>query len=227
MNCPLLVVWLFVFAQDQTIKPENIKPEDQTSYCIGYQIGDNLKKQEIELNLAVFNQAVEHGMAGKPAISPEEMGKIMAKFQSEMQTKMRQAREKAGKTNAEQSTKFLDQNATKPNVVSTDSGLQYKVLTAGSGASPKASDKVKVHYRGKLISGTEFDSSYKRGVPAEFPVNGVIKGWTEALQLMKEGGKWELYIPPELGYGDRGAGNSIPPNATLIFEVELLEILSN
>lgn len=219
MNCPFLLVWFFVFAQDQTIKPE-----DQVSYCIGFQIGENLKMQDIELNLEVFNQGFKHGVEGTPAISPEEMAQIMSKFQTEMQAKLQQKRQQQAQSNADDAKKFLEENKSKEGIVVTDSGLQYKIITAGSGDSPKASDKVKVHYRGRLIDGTEFDSSYKRGTPAEFPVNGVIKGWTEALQLMKPGGKWELYIPPELAYAERGAGNSIPPNALLIFEVELLEV---
>ena len=119
---------------------------------------------------------------------------------------------------------FLAANKVKPGVVTTASGLQYKVITEGNGPQPKATDTVTVDYRGTLIDGTEFDSSYKRGQPATFPVSGVIKGWTEALQLMPVGSKWQLFIPPQLGYGDRGAGNSIPPNSTLIFEVELLSI---
>ena len=120
--------------------------------------------------------------------------------------------------------KFLEENKANEGIVVLPSGLQYKVITEGSGKSPKATDKVKVHYKGTLISGKEFDSSYKRNQPAEFPVNGVIKGWTEALQLMKEGSKWMLYIPGDLAYGPRGASADIGPNATLIFEVELLEV---
>jgi len=129
-----------------------------------------------------------------------------------------------GEKNMTEGPKFLEENKAKEGVVILPSGLQYKVITEGTGKSPKATDKVKVHYRGTLINGKEFDSSFKRNQPAEFPVNGVIKGWTEALQLMKEGSKWELYIPSDLAYGARGAGGDIGPNATLIFEVELLEV---
>ena len=125
--------------------------------------------------------------------------------------------------NKKEGEEFLASNKTKEGVVTTASGLQYKVITAGTGPSPKASDKVSVHYRGTLIDGTEFDSSYRRGEPVSFPVKGVIAGWTEALQLMKEGAKWELYIPSELAYGPGGTGGPIGPNATLIFEVELLQ----
>ncbi|OKH18162.1 FKBP-type peptidyl-prolyl cis-trans isomerase [[Limnothrix rosea] IAM M-220] len=126
--------------------------------------------------------------------------------------------------NLQESIEFLATNETKEGVVTTDSGLQYKVLIEGTGASPAATDVVCVHYAGRLLDGSEFDSSYKRGAPAEFPVNGVIKGWTEALQLMEEGSKWELYIAPELGYGEYGYPGVIPSNALLIFEVELIKV---
>jgi FKBP-type peptidyl-prolyl cis-trans isomerase len=132
----------------------------------------------------------------------------------------------AGEMNKKESVEFLAANKAKDGVVTLPSGLQYKILTAGTGPKPTASDTVVCNYRGTLISGTEFDSSYKRGQPASFPVNGVIKGWTEALQLMPVGSKWQLFVPSDLGYGDRGAGADIGPGATLIFEVELLSIQS-
>ena len=144
---------------------------------------------------------------------------------------MRQQAEEAKnaqlRVNKEEGIKFLQENAKKTGVKTTKSGLQYKVIKEGTGPSPKEADTVKVHYRGRLINGTEFDSSYSRGEPAVFPLNRVIKGWTEGLQLMKVGGKYELYIPPELAYGDKGAGSTIGPGATLIFEVELLGIEKN
>jgi len=145
-------------------------------------------------------------------------------FQKELMAKQQEAQKAVSAKAKAEGEAFLAANATKDGVVTLPSGLQYKVITPGSGASPKASDTVSVHYRGRLIDGTEFDSSYKRNEPTSFPVGGVIPGWTEALQLMKVGAKWELYVPAKLAYGDRGAGGLIPPGATLVFEVELLSI---
>ena len=145
-------------------------------------------------------------------------------FEQNLRTKMDSKKKEAGDKNTKEGKAFLEANAKKPGVKVLPSGLQYKVITEGSGTSPKATDVVKTHYRGTLINGKEFDSSYARKEPAEFPVNGVIKGWTEALQLMKPGAKWQLFIPSDLAYGPQGAGADIGPNATLIFEVELLSV---
>jgi len=159
----------------------------------------------------------------KPRIAEEDAAKVMQEFQQQMMAKKEEQQKKLSEANKAEGDKFLAENKTKEGVQVTASGLQYKVITAGNGDKPKATDTVKVNYVGKLVNGTEFDSSIKRGQPVEFPVNGVIPGWTEALQLMPKGSKWEIYIPSELAYGPAGQG-PIPPASTLIFEVELLEI---
>ena len=217
-------------AQKKELKTEQksmeLKTEmDKVSYSIGTNIGEQFKQQEIEIRMDAFIAGLTDAMKGKEyALDKEEMQTVMQKFQKEMQAKMRAKAELAREKNAKEGAEFLAANKDKDGVVTLDSGLQYKVLRKGTGASPKASDRVKTHYRGTLINGKEFDSSYKRGMPAEFGVGGVIKGWTEALQLMKEGSKWELYIPSELAYGTRDS-RDIPANSTLIFEVELIEVI--
>jgi FKBP-type peptidyl-prolyl cis-trans isomerase len=191
---------------------------DKISYIIGTQIAGSLKAQQIEVNVDALAQGIKDTLAGtKPALSAEEMKTVYAAWQQKMRQKL--ADENLAKGNA-----FLQANRTKEGVIVLPSGLQYKVIKEGTGKTPVATDKVKTHYRGRLIDGKEFDSSYKRGKPAEFPVTGVIKGWVEALQLMKEGGKWELYIPANLAYGARPTP-TIPANSTLIFEIELIEIV--
>jgi FKBP-type peptidyl-prolyl cis-trans isomerase len=152
------------------------------------------------------------------------MQETVQEFQAMAQQKQMEAQSQKASENKAAGEAFLAENKTQKGVITLDSGLQYKVITPGAGDSPDINDKVKCHYRGSLINGREFDSSYKRNEPAVFPVNGVIKGWTEALQLMKVGAKWMLYVPSDLAYGDQGAGNVIEPGSTLIFEVELLEI---
>jgi len=190
----------------------------KVSYIIGTQIAGNLRKANIEVNVDSLAQGIKDALEGnKLKLSQAEMKTVYGAWQQKM--KQKQASENLAKGKA-----FLEANKTKEGVKVTDSGLQYKVIEKGTGENPTTSDKVRVHYRGRLVNGQEFDSSYKRGKPAEFPVTGVIKGWTEALQLMKEGAKWELYIPPELAYGTR-ARPGLPGNSTLIFEVELLEVL--
>jgi FKBP-type peptidyl-prolyl cis-trans isomerase FklB len=209
-------------AQD---KPELKDQKDKASYSIGYDIGDTFKKQKIDLNVDAMVTGLKEALAGKDAsISKEEREKTLQAFQKEMMEKQVAASKEAGAKNLTEGEKFLAENKKKDGVKTTASGLQYKVLKEGSGPSPKDTDTVVTNYRGTLIDGTEFDSSYKRNEPATFPVNRVIKGWTEALQLMKPGAKYQLFIPPSLGYGERGAGQLIGPNATLIFEVELLSI---
>ena len=209
-------------AQD---KPQLKDQKDKASYSIGYDIGDTFKKQKIELNVDAMIAGLKEALAGKDAsISKEERDKTLQAFQKEMMEKQIAASKEAGAKNQAEGEKFLAENKKKDGVKTTASGLQYKVLKEGSGASPKETDTVVTNYRGTLIDGTEFDSSYKRNEPATFPVNRVIKGWTEALQLMKPGAKYQLFIPSSLAYGERGAGQLIGPNATLIFEVELLSI---
>jgi FKBP-type peptidyl-prolyl cis-trans isomerase FklB len=209
-------------AQD---KPQLKDQKDKASYSIGYDIGETFKKQKIELNIDALVAGLKEAVGGKEAtMSKEDRDKTLQAFQKEMMEKQIAASKEAATKNQAEGEKFLAENKTKDGVKTTASGLQYKVLKEGSGPSPKETDTVVTNYRGTLIDGTEFDSSYKRNEPASFPVNRVIKGWTEALQLMKPGAKYQLFIPSSLAYGERGAGQLIGPNATLIFEVELLSI---
>jgi FKBP-type peptidyl-prolyl cis-trans isomerase FklB len=200
--------------------------KDKASYSIGVDIGATLKRQLIDVNAELLNTGIQDGLSGKkPLMTEEEMKATMATFQKDMMEKQAAAKKAMGEKNAAEGSKFLAANKTKEGVKTTASGLQYKVLKEGAGASPKAADTVKVNYRGTTINGTEFDSSFKRGQPASFPVNRVIKGWTEGLQMMKVGSKYQLFVPAALAYGERGAGSDIGPNATLIFDVELLGIV--
>ncbi len=193
---------------------------EKISYALGLSIGGSLKQSGVEeLDSALFTEAVLAVMnGGEVKIQPEEANKTLQEFFSAMQAKAYETIIKVGK-------EFLAKNKLNDGVVELASGLQYQVLTAGSGAKPTATDKVKCHYHGSLINGTVFDSSVDRGEPAVFPVGGVIQGWVEALQLMEVGAKWRLFIPSELGYGAQGAGGAIGPHETLIFDVELLEIM--
>lgn len=209
-------------AQD---KPQLKDQKDKASYSIGYDIGATFKKQNIDLNTDALMTGLKEGLAGKEGtLTKEERDKTLEAFQKEMMEKQVAASKEAATKNAAEGEKFLAENKKKEGVKTTASGLQYKVIKEGSGASPKETDTVVTNYKGTLLDGTEFDSSYKRNEPATFPVNRVIKGWTEALQLMKPGAKYQLFIPAALAYGERGAGRDIGPNATLIFEVELLSI---
>jgi len=200
-------------------------PVQQFSYCVGLDIANSLTGIPSEMDIDMVLRAIKDKYADKTSLlSDEEVNSIKMEFTTRMRREMQEKQEKAAVANREEGKKYLEENKAKKGVVVTASGLQYEVLTEGKGASPKATDTVKVHYRGTLIDGTEFDSSYKRGEPTSFPVNRVIKGWTEGLQLMKVGGKNRLVIPSELAYGSRGAGQDIGPDATLVFEVELLGI---
>ncbi len=207
-------------------KPELKTQKDKVSYAIGLDIGTGLKKNEVEVDPDILVKAIKDVMAGKkPLMTDEEVKTTMTEFQKDLQAKQQERTKAQGEKNKKEGEDFLAKNKTKEGVKTLPSGLQYKVITEGKGKSPKATDTVTVQYRGTLIDGTEFDSSYKRGQPATFPVNGVIKGWTEALQLMKEGSKWQLFIPSDLAYGPNGTqGGPIGPNAVLIFEVELVSI---
>ena len=193
--------------------------KDKSSYAIGLNIGMNFNKQKIAINPDVFVAGVKDGLAGKPQMTEAEVRETMTNLEKDMESKQKEASQK----NASDGEKFLAENKKKEGVKTTASGLQYKVIKEGTGPQPKATDTVTVNYRGTLIDGTEFDSSYKRGQPATFPLNAVIKGWTEGLQLMKVGSKYQIFIPASLGYGERGAGADIGPNSTLIFEVELMD----
>jgi FKBP-type peptidyl-prolyl cis-trans isomerase FklB len=207
-----------LFGQEKS--PPLKDQKDKFSYSIGVNIGSNLSKQNIPVNPDAITAGIKDAIAGKPQLTPDQIKEVMATFEKDMEQKQKAAGEK----NAAEGAKFLEENKKKEGVKTTGSGLQYKVLKQGSGAQPKESDTVTVNYRGTLINGTEFDSSYKRGQSATFPLSGVIKGWTEGLQLMKVGSKYQLFVPPNLGYGDRAVGPDISPNSTLIFEVELLDI---
>jgi len=199
--------------------------KDKESYSLGYQFGQNLKFQGVDINLDVYTSGIRDTLGGKePKMSQEEIRATISELQKRITAARQKELKELAAKNVEESKKFLAENQKKEGIKTLPSGLQYKVLTEGTGKTPKETDNVTVNYKGTLIDGTEFDSSYKRGQPATFQVNGVIKGWTEALQLMKEGSKWQLFIPPELGYGERGAGSQIPPNSTLIFEVELISV---
>lgn len=212
-----------VSAEEATLKLES--QEDKLSYVFGQNIGKNLKQQEIEVNTDILVKGMQDALTDKtPLLNEEEMSEVLMSYQKDRIAKQAEKQKQAGEKNLKEGQAFLAENKEKEGVVTLESGLQYKVITPGTGAMPKADDKVTTNYKGTLIDGTEFDSSYSRGKPATFPVKGVIKGWTEALQLMKEGAKWQLFIPPDLGYGERGAGSKIGPNSTLIFEIELLSI---
>ncbi len=199
--------------------------KDKVSYSIGLDIGTNFKRQSVDLDQKALAAGIADGLSGgKPLLTEDEVRKVLAQFQQQMAAKAQQMAQQLAEKNQKEGEVFLAENKKKKGVVTLPSGLQYQVITAGTGKIPKATDTVTTHYQGTLIDGTEFDSSYKRGEPASFPVNGVVKGWTEALQLMKGGSKWQLVIPSNLAYGPQGAGQAIGPNATLIFEIELLSI---
>jgi FKBP-type peptidyl-prolyl cis-trans isomerase FklB len=219
-----LALGLFVSSAVAQDKPDLTNPKQKTSYAIGVNIGSNLKDQELDLDAKALAAGITDGLNGKPAMTQEEVHATLMQFQQEMMAKT-QAKEKVdAEKNLKAGEAFLAENAKKNGVKTTASGLQYKILKEGDGPMPKATDTVKVNYKGTLIDGTVFDSSYDRGEPVTFPVNGVIPGWTEALQMMKVGSKWQLFIPANLAYGERSPGPKIGPNSTLIFEVELLDI---
>lgn len=195
------------------------------SYSLGLVIGEKLKQDLADLDQASFQAAIKAVYEGaEPLLTPEQVGETMQTFQMKKQEEQRQLLAKMAQDNLDKGKAFMAENAKKDGVVTTDSGLQYQVVTEGTGKQPTAEDTVKVHYRGTLINGAEFDSSYARNEPVSFPLNGVIAGWTEGLQLMKEGGKAKLVIPADLAYGPGGMGNTIGPNSTLVFDVELLEV---
>ena len=199
--------------------------KDKFSYALGMNLGTSLHRQSVEVDPNIVAQGLRATLAGgKTLLTQEEAQAALMAVQNELRKKQQEKMQVAGEANKKEGDAFLAANKAKEGVVTLPSGLQYKILTAGTGPKPSATDSVVCNYRGTLINGTEFDSSYKRGQPATFPVNGVIKGWTEALQLMPVGSKWQLFVPSSLAYGERGAGGDIGPDATLIFEVELLSI---
>ena len=197
----------------------------KVSYSIGMSLGTDFKAQGIDIDPEVMMQAIKDVSAGgNTLMTEEEVRKTITDFQKDLAAKQEAKAKEGGVKNLKDGAAFLAENGKKEGVVTLPSGLQYKIEKKGTGKKPGAKDSVTVHYKGTLIDGTEFDSSYKRGEPVSFPVGGVIPGWTEALQLMEEGSKWQLFIPANLAYGERGAGAQIGPNSTLIFEVELLKV---
>jgi FKBP-type peptidyl-prolyl cis-trans isomerase FklB len=210
----------------RTPAPLSLKTQkDKFSYAVGMNIGANLHRQGVPIDPSILVRGLRDAFAGgKTVLTEDEERAILTAAQNDMRQKQQEKMQAAGVVNKKEGDEFLAANKTKAGVTTLPSGLQYKILQPGKGPKPTASDTVVCNYRGTLIKGTEFDSSYKRGQPATFTVGGVIKGWTEALQLMPVGSKWQLFIPPDLAYGDRGAGADIGPGATLIFEVELLSI---
>jgi FKBP-type peptidyl-prolyl cis-trans isomerase FklB len=230
---------LSLLARAAEDKPAAAAPKDpkqqkeNISYAIGMSIGNNIKRGAVELDLDVLTGAIKDIAAGKePRLTEQQAQEALMAYQQESRTKREEERKKTADKNKADGQKFLEENKTKPGVKTIDATLpdgtkaemEYKVITEGTGAMPKSNDTVSVNYKGTLINGKEFDSSAKRGQPAKFQVNRVVKGWTEALERMKVGSKWELYIPSVLAYGDFGSGPTIEPGSTLIFEVELLGI---
>jgi FKBP-type peptidyl-prolyl cis-trans isomerase FklB len=207
-----------LFGQEKS--PQLKDQKDKVSYSIGMNIGANLSRQKVDINPDILAAGIKDAIAGKAQLTQDQVKDIMQQFEKDMEQKQKAAGEK----NKTDGTKFLEENKKKEGVKATASGLQYKAIKEGTGPQPKATDMVTVNYRGTLIDGTEFDSSYKRGQPATFPLNGVIKGWTEGLQLMKQGSKYQFFVPSNLAYGERSVGPDIAANATLIFDVELLDV---
>lgn len=199
--------------------------EQKASYSYGVDIANNLKKQGVDVDAKALARGLSDAVSGnQTALTEQQMTQAKTAYQQILREKLLAEQEALAKKNAAEGKAFLEANKNKPGVVTTESGLQYKILKPGTGKTPTASDTVVTHYRGTVIDGREFDSSYSRNQPATFPVGGVIKGWTEALQLMKVGAKWKLYIPSELAYGKTKRSEVITPNSTLIFEIELLDI---
>ncbi len=201
--------------------------DDSVSYAIGQNIGNSLKDPAMKINFEILIEGIQDVLSGQNKISEAQMRSVLNAFNQKMMAKRNADLNATKEKNKKAGEEFLAENKKKPGVVTLSDGLQYKILAAGpgTGPTPKDTSKVKVHYRGTLVDGKEFDSSYKRNQPAEFPLNQVIKGWVEGLQLMHVGDKYEFYIPYQLAYGEGGRGESIPPASVLIFEVELLEIL--
>lgn len=222
---PALVVMLFFNVGFAAETPRIEDEKDKVNYSLGYQIGGDLKRQGVELQAALVVKGIQDAIAGtNPQLTPQEMRTVLVDLKKRIEKTERENSIKDRVKNLAEGEAFLTENARKEGIQVLPSGLQYRVVREGSGAAPKATDTVTVNYRGKHIDGVEFDSSYKRNKPASFRVDRVIPGWTEALQLMKEGASWELYLPAKLAYGERGAGTGIPPNSALIFEVELISV---
>ena len=227
MKLPLLMlvsVWPLLGQGQAADKQFLSDPKKKTSYCAGVNIGNSWKNQDIDLDADLVLQGLKDALGGRALVSEQEIKETLTAYSADLRVKREEKRKQVGEKNRQEGEKFLAANKAKPGVATLPSGLQYKVTAEGSGSSPGPNDSVTVNYRGTLLSGTEFDSSYKKGQPATFAVNQVIKGWTEALQKMKPGAKWQLFIPANLAYGEGGFGASIGSNATLIFDIELLSI---
>ncbi len=225
-----ILISTLVSCQNQTTERKKIEQSDiktltdSVSYAFGLDIGDKIKAQKVEINPDILLQGVLDVINGnEKLLSNENVRGAVERYRKILIKKRQEEKQQLAEKNKEEEEKFFEENEKKEGVITLPSGIQYKVLKSGNGKSPKATDKVVVNYIGKYIDGTEFDNSYKRGKPFETQVSGVIKGWTEILQLMKEGDKWEVYIPSKLAYGERGSGR-IEPNKTLIFEIELLKV---
>ena len=217
---------LFTSCAQETEKTELKTKSEKMSYALGANIGASIKPAAAEIDYDALIQGVKDTLEGrKPLLTAAETQKLLGELNALMRTKSNEKSKKLGEKNMQEGEAFLAENKEKAGVTTTASGLQYEVMKEGSGAKPQKTDRVSVHYAGTLIDGTEFDSSYKRGSPAAFAVTGVIKGWTEVLQLMNVGSKYRVSIPSDLAYGLRGSPPTIGPNATLIFEVELLDIV--
>ncbi|MCK4768337.1 MAG: FKBP-type peptidyl-prolyl cis-trans isomerase [Desulfobacula sp.] len=229
-SCFLVLIILFFFniqcfateEKEQSIEKADL--EKQISYALGYDIFDKLR-ENFELDPVFFIMGARDSHEKQSKLTEEKLRQALISYQRLARQKQIERIKMESKVNREKGTKFLEENKQKEGVVTLPSGLQYKIITEGDGPLPKATDTVECHYKGTLIDETVFDSSYRRGKPATFQVGGVIQGWIEALQMMKVGSKWELVIPPDLAYGDRGAGSLIKPGSTLIFEVEVLGIV--
>jgi len=228
MKCVLAGIFSIFFLFNMGLaagKPELKDRREKESYSLGFQFGKNMQYQGVEIDLDLYADGVRDALSGQePRMTVEEIRSAIQDLQQRLAAARQESLKAQAEKNIEGGKTFLTENGKKDGVKTLPSGLQYKVLSEGSGKMPKASDTVTVHYRGTFIDGNEFDSSIARGQPASFQVNRVISGWTEALQLMKEGSRWQLFIPPGLAYGERGAPPRIPPQSTLVFEVELISV---
>lgn len=223
LTIPVLGLLCGVCSAAEPVKLET--ENEKINYSVGYQLGGDFKRQEVEIKSDMLLQGIEDAISdGKPLLDEQERRATLMALAQRVKAEQKQKMQQQGADALKTGEAFLAENSGKEGVTTLPSGLQYKVITAGTGKSPQKSDKVTVNYRGTLIDGTEFDSSYSRNKPATFGVGQVIPGWTEALQLMKEGDKWELVIPSKLAYGERRASAKIPPNSTLVFEVELISV---
>jgi FKBP-type peptidyl-prolyl cis-trans isomerase len=220
----LIVMSLFFMGMTFTLKSQNMSQEEKNSYALGASVGESYNNAGVEVIFEIFTKGFLDAFTGENKFSPEEMQACFEDIQAKLMTKQNAGNEEAGKQNREAGKQFLAENKKRAGIQETASGLQYEVIVMGNGPKPTATDQVKVHYHGTTIDGQVFDSSVQRGEPIVFGLSQVIAGWTEGVQLMPVGSKFIFYIPSDLAYGDRGAGGMIKPGATLIFEVELLDI---